>query len=416
MLTIYRIAINIIFFFAPIILFFRIYKNKEHRIRFKEKLCEFTKKRPKGKLIWFHVSSVGELLSIIPLIEKIEKKNLIKTILITSNTLSSSKVILKKKLTKTIHQFFPIDTNYLSKKFLNYWKPNLAIFVESEIWPNFINNIKSEKIPLILLNGRFTKKTFARWKKIPTSAKNIFKKFDLCFVQNLESKKFLKYFDVKKIKSYGNIKYSQSNLENKNKLPNILKKKRLWCASSTHLNEEEIIGKVHLKLKKKFKNIITIIIPRHIDRIDEITKKLNLLNLKVQLHSQTNKMNDSTDIYLVDSFGETNFFYNLSSFVFMGKSINHHNGNSGQNPIEAARYGCKIFHGPYIKNFYEVYKFLNKLNITQKIDSGEQLYKNLIKSMNLKTYKKKNKQILKLKGEQILNKTFNEMNNFLLKK
>ena len=416
MLTIYRIAINIVFFFSPGIFLFRIFKNKEHKIRFKEKLCKFMKQRPKGKLIWFHVSSVGELLSIIPLIEKIEKINLIKTILITSNTLSSSKVILKKKLTKTIHQFFPIDTNYLSKKFLNHWKPDLAILVESEIWPNFINNIKLLKIPLILLNGRFTKKTFDRWKKISSSAKNIFKNFDLCFVQNLESKKFLNYFGVKKIKSYGNIKYSKSSLENKNRLPNIFKKKKLWCASSTHLNEEEMIGKVHLKLKNKFNNLITIIIPRHIDRVNEITKKLNLLNLKIQLHSEAKKIHNSTDIYLVDTFGETGFFYNLSSVVFIGKSINYHYGKSGQNPIEAARYGCKIFHGPNVKNFYEVYKFLNTLNITQKINNSEQLYKNLIKNINLKTNKKKNKKILKLKGKQILDKTFNEMKKFLLKR
>ena len=415
MLVIYRIAINIIFFFSPLIFLFRIVKNKEHKIRFKEKLCKFTKKRPKGKLIWFHVSSVGELLSIIPLIEKIEKKSLIKTILITSSTLSSSKVLFKKKLSKTIHQFFPIDTNHLSQKFLNHWKPDLAIFVESEIWPNFIYNIKLTKTPLILLNGRFTKKTFNRWKKIYTSAKNIFGKFDLCFVQNIESEKFLNFFFVKNIKNYGNIKYSQSNLDNTNKIKNIFEKKKIWCASSTHLNEEEIVGKVHLKLKNKINNLITIIIPRHIDRVDEIKNRLNLLNLKIQLHSQTKKIYHSTDIYLVDTFGETNFFYNLSPVVFIGKSINHHGGNSGQNPIEAARYGCKIFHGPYVKNFNEVYKFLNKLKITQRTNNSDQLYKNLIKNMNLKTHKNKNKKILKLKGKQILNKTFNEMKNLLLK-
>ena len=139
MIRIYRILINIVYFFSPIIILIRILNKKEDKIRFKEKLCFISKKRPKGKLVWFHASSVGEVLSIIPLIEKLEKKKNINKILITTNTLSSSKVILEKKnLKKVIHQFLPIDTNSLSRKFLNHWKPDIAMFVESEIWPNFI--------------------------------------------------------------------------------------------------------------------------------------------------------------------------------------------------------------------------------------------------------------------------------------
>ena len=193
MLYLYRIIINFVFLLSPIVLVARILNKKEHKYRFKEKLGSIVIKRKPGKLIWFHASSVGELLSIIPLIEKLEKIQQIKTILVTTNTLSSSRVFKKKKyLNKTIHQFLPIDTNNLSLKFLNYWKPSIAIFVESEIWPNFIFNIKKFNIPLLLINGRFTQKTFKSWKKIPLFAEKIFKKFDLCLVQNKESKKFLK--------------------------------------------------------------------------------------------------------------------------------------------------------------------------------------------------------------------------------
>ena len=127
--------------------------------------------------------------------------------------------------------------------------------------------------------------------------------------------------------------------------------------------------------------MITIIIPRHVDRTEAIEKELNSINLKVQLHSKSKKISTSTDIYLVDTFGETNFFYNLSPIVFVGKSFNFHGGKSGQNPIEAARYGCKIFHGPNVKNFFEVYKFLEKIKITKKIYNQEELYKNLIKNI-----------------------------------
>ena len=150
MLIIYKFIINIIFFFSPIIILVRLLKKKEDPIRFKEKFCFFSKKRIKGKLIWFHGASVGEILSIIPLIEKLEKNKKIKQILVTSNTLTSSKILSELRLKKTIHQFFPIDTNYHSKKFLKYWKPSSAIFIDSEIWPNMKTNIKKKKINLIL--------------------------------------------------------------------------------------------------------------------------------------------------------------------------------------------------------------------------------------------------------------------------
>ena len=158
MFFIYKVLINIIFLFSPIIIIIRLIKRKENTKRFIEKFGFFTKKRASGKLIWFHGASVGEVQSIIPLIEKLEKDKKINQILITSNTLSSSFIINKLKLRKTIHQFFPIDCNYISSKFLNYWKPTKAFFVDSEIWPNTINNLFNQKIPIILLNGRITKK------------------------------------------------------------------------------------------------------------------------------------------------------------------------------------------------------------------------------------------------------------------
>jgi 3-deoxy-D-manno-octulosonic-acid transferase len=145
MLFIYRILINLIILFSPLIILVRVIKNKEDKFRFKEKFCFFSKKRGNGKLIWFHGSSVGEILSVIPLIEKLEKKKRINKILLTSSTLSSSKILSKFKLKKTIHQFFPIDSDLLTKKFLSYWKPSTAIFIESEIWPNMLINVKKKK-------------------------------------------------------------------------------------------------------------------------------------------------------------------------------------------------------------------------------------------------------------------------------
>ena len=178
MLVIYRILISIIYFLSPIIILLRLIKKKENLYRFKEKFCFFTGKRDKGKLIWIHGASVGEFQSVVPVIEKYEKRKNINQILITSNTLSSSKVISKYKFKKVVHQFFPIDTNNNTKKFLDYWKPSLSIFIDSEIWPNMLINLKKKKIPIILLNGRITLKSFKRWNKFKKFSNFIFSNFD----------------------------------------------------------------------------------------------------------------------------------------------------------------------------------------------------------------------------------------------
>jgi len=221
MLILYRLIINVVCFFAPIILRIRIYKQKENKNRYKEKLCIIKKKRAAGKLVWFHAASVGELMSIIPILERFEKIKAIKTILITTNTISSSRIFEKKiKSKKIIHQFFPFDKHVFAKRFLTHWLPDLVVFVESEIWPNFIFNIKNKKIPLILLNARITTKTYLRWKKIPSFAKLIFSSFDMCLSQNKETEKYLKGFGVKKIKNLGNLKFTKSKFISSNKLNN----------------------------------------------------------------------------------------------------------------------------------------------------------------------------------------------------
>ena len=157
MIHIYRFLINIILILSPIIIIIRLFKKKEDIKRFKEKFTFFSKKRKKGKLIWFHAASVGELLSLVSLIQELEKNKSISQILITTTTLTSSKLFEKLKFKKTVHQFFPIDNNQLTKRFLDYWKPHIAIFIDSEIWPNMIRNLETRSITKILLNARISK-------------------------------------------------------------------------------------------------------------------------------------------------------------------------------------------------------------------------------------------------------------------
>ena len=416
MIAVYRLLINLILIFSPLIILIRLIKKKEHPIRFKEKFCFFSNKRIEGKLIWFHGASVGEILSVIPLIEKLEKNKKISQILITSNTLSSSKILKNLNLKKTIHQFFPIDTNYHTKKFLNYWKPSLAIFIDSEIWPNMILNIKKKPISLLLLNARITKKSFNRWNKFILSAKIFFRQFDTCFPSSIESKKYLKLLGVKNIKNIGNLKFSQTE-KKEFVLNDYLKKfflsKRIWCASSTHNIEENYAAMVHKELKLKYKNVLTIIIPRHIDRIRTILKEIDKLNLKVHLHSKKKRINKDTDIYLVDTYGETKSFFKVCKIVFLGGSMIRH---GGQNPLEAVRYGCKILHGPNVSNFQEIYKLLNKYNASTKVNNTNQIINNIDKIF--KSKKNFNNKSLKIKilGNKILNSTLKEVNFFVNKK
>ena len=190
MLFLYRILINLTLLISPLIIIFRIFKKKEHHTRFLEKLGLYNNKRKLGKLIWFHGSSVGEIISIIPIIRKFENNKKIKKILITSSTSSSSHILSKFKFKKTVHQFYPFDLNFLTKHFINHWKPKLAIFVDSEIWPNMYTNLHKNKIPIILLNARITKKTFNRWKYFPKFSKNIFNKITLALPQNTETQRY----------------------------------------------------------------------------------------------------------------------------------------------------------------------------------------------------------------------------------
>ena len=367
-----------------------------------------------GKVIWFHGSSVGEVLSIMPLIERLEKNSKIKQIVITSSTLSSSKVLEKYKLNKTVHQFFPIDANLIIKKFLNYWKPTAVFFVESEIWPNTIQNLHKRNIKIALLNARITNKTFTKWFKFKSFSKDIFNKFDLCLCQNKETKLYLKKLGTKNIKNLGNLKFSESKKIKKiNKIKNfrLLKNKNiLFGGISTHYDEEIFCGKVHLELKNKYKKFISIIIPRHVNRAESIKNDLENLKLKVHLHSSKINIENDTDIYLVDTYGETKSFLNMCKVVYLGGSIIK---RGGQNPLEAARSGCKVIHGSNVDNFKEIYALLNNIGVSSKINSVKDAKIKIIK--NLKTNVKQKKNIVKINqlGRKILNSINLEIRNLI---
>jgi 3-deoxy-D-manno-octulosonic-acid transferase len=408
----YNILTNLAIIISPIIIIYRIVKGKEDVKRVGEKFCIYSKKKS-NKKVWIHAASVGELMSIVPVIRKLEKNKKIKNILLSTSTTSSAKIFNKLKLKKTSHIYFPLDNNFIVKRFINYWQPELAIFIDSEIWPNMFRNLQIKDIPIVIMNARITKRSFNKWKIFPNFANQVFGKITLALPQNLETLKYLKLLKVRDIKTAGNLKYygQKDNHDYSTKLlKNKFKNLKVWCAASTHFNEEILIGNLHKKLKKKERKLITIIIPRHVSRTNEIKETLNKIELNCILHSSNEKIKKNTDIYLVDSYGETSKFYNLTNISFVGGSIIKH---GGQNPLEPARLGNYIISGPNVKNFKEIYAFLNKLkmsSITFDILKMENL---ILKRLNNKTPNKNIKRIIKI-GNDVLEKNLFYINKYLI--
>ena len=403
----YNLIISIIIISSPIIIFYRLLKKKEDPKRFLEKFGFLKKIRRRGKTIWFHCSSVGELISVVPLIEKLEKEKDIKNIMLSSSTLSSSKIFKKFKFKKTFHQFYPIDSPFIINMFLNYWKPYAVFFVESEIWPEMLKSLKQRQIKIFLLNARISKKSFKRWKYLYKIGINIFDNFNYIFPQNKETLNYLKYFKLKKLKILGNLKFSEvENIKKINTLSKIFLKRKILCAASTHDNEEEIISNTHLNLSKKINDLLTIIIPRHIERSKEIIEDLKSKNLDYICHSENKSLTKDTDIYLVDTYGESKKFYAVSKVVFLGGSLVP---KGGQNPLEPVRYGCNVIHGKHTFNFTEIYKMLSKEKLSYEAKNFLKLNK-LIFSLLLKKQnnKKKVKKFNNI-GKDILKKNFKEI-------
>ena len=411
MRVVYSFLVYIIIIFSPIIIIYRIFKGKENPNRFFEKFSLNKKKRSKGKLVWFHCSSVGEFLSIMPLIQEFEKVSSIRQILVTTSTLSSSKIFEKFRFKKTLHQFYPLDNKYIIRNFLNFWKPSYVIFVESEIWPAMISELKERGIKVILINARMSGKSFKRWSYLRDFGKGILKKFDYIFPQNKETFRYFKKLGVKKIKFLGNLKFIGSKFDENIKVKNqYFKNKVILCSASTHYNEEEIFANLHIKYRKKISNLITIIIPRHIERTNEITRMLDKKKLKFVKHSENKRDLKDCDIYIVDSYGESKSFYKISNVVFLGGSLV---SKGGQNPLEALRFGCSIIHGNYTYNFKDVYKMLEKENLSLKVSGSKDLERKAFALFKKRNNSNKIKKLNKI-GNLILKKNLSELKKIVL--
>jgi 3-deoxy-D-manno-octulosonic-acid transferase len=407
----YYLITTVFYYLLYPYLYFRILKKKECPLRYREKLGVSLKARNDGYLMWFHCSSIGELKSIFPIIDHYLKKN---QILVTTSTLGSNEVFQKKYYNSNniIHQYSPIDSPQIIKKFFKKWNPNIIFFTESEIWPNQIFHAKNINIPIILLNARISNKSFIKWKLIKNSMNKILNCFDLILCQSNESADYFNYFGTNNVKISGNLKYVTSeDFGNKEENLNI-QKRLIFIALSTHPTEEDFCIKIHASLKSQYANLLTIIIPRHINRIPEIKKIIINAKLNFLITESLDNFENNTDILIINSYGNTKKILKSSKYVFIGGSLVNH---GGQNPIEVAYNNALIFHGPHVHNFSEIYDFLNKENIAFKINSEAELIDQLKEKFNNYQINNIKEKIIKM-GDEILSSTIKRLDQYIVNK
>lgn len=400
------------FLFSPIItlyLRYRLAKGKEDKARFRERLGHPSKKRPAGKLIWIHCASVGESFSVLPLINEIKEN-----ILITSGTVTSANILKNRLPDNVIHQYVPVDRLGGVKRFLNHWKPDLAIWVESELWPHLILNCKC---PMILLNGRMSEESYNKWQKMRSFINLLLSRFKIIFPQSKNEK--FRELGAENVKYIGNIKYAAPPLEydegELEKLKKEIGDRKVFLVVSTHEGEEIFIKLALTAIKKEFDDILIIIVPRHPERAGEIKKvfpdavlrsqsesvflsKEEMVEDKdeaqklardtsIELSTVPDVLKDDSEpdnVYIADTMGELGLFYKLCDVALIGGSLVPHGGH---NPLEAAKLNCAVIYGEFVDNFKEIYDELGESAI-QVLDETS-LSDTVVKLLKDEEYRKK---------------------------
>lgn len=345
--------------FVPALLAFRARHGKEETEHRPERYGIASLPRPDGFLIWFHAASVGEANSVLPLIETLSEARPDLRILLTTGTVTSA-MLARARLPKTaIHQYVPLDNQDYMRRFLQHWHPDLAVLIESEIWPNLLLEAKREKVPLVLINGRVSQRSYRRWRRLSGLSRPLFSAFSLVLAQNsVMARNFTKLGAPKAI-GVGNLKADSppppADLPGRTALEESLAGRTVFLAASTHAGEEDLVARAHLALREEIPDLLTIIVPRHPERGPGIVKELQGLGLSSALRSRGALPSKSIDIYIADTIGELGMFYAQAPVSFIGGSLVKH---GGQNPVEAIKLGSAVLTGPSWYNFRDSYSEL----------------------------------------------------------
>ena len=354
-LAFYRLATSAFGPLAPALLGWRRRRGKEDGRRMAERMGHASLARPAGPLVWLHGASVGEGVALLPLVEQLVARGF--HVLVTSGTVTSAAILAERLPAGAMHQYLPLDIPAFLTRFLDHWRPGLALIAESEIWPNRLRLVHARGVPLALVNARLSPRSFARWSKAPGVIGSLLGRIDLCLAQTGDDALRLQQLGAPFLEVCGNLKYdvpappfSQAALA---QMTAAVGARPVWFAASTHPGEEEIILGVHERLRRSFPDLLTVIAPRHARRGPQIAQIAARFGLPAALRSQGDAVLQETQLYVADTMGEMGLFYRLTSIVLMGKSLGEARG--GQNPIEPAKLGAIVLHGPNVGNFSQVY-------------------------------------------------------------
>ncbi len=344
---------------VPHLLEARLKRGKEHPDRIGERRGEPSAPRPPGPMVWVHGASVGEFIAVLPLVERIRARGF--TVLMTTGTVTSATLAEKRLPPGAFHQFIPLDLPPFISRFLDYWRPDLGLFVESDLWPNLIVMAADRKIPLILVNGRMSDRSYRRWRRLPRTIEALLRRFDLCLARTADDAERFGALGAPRVTVTGNLKLDvpvpPRDPRKLQALTAATRGRTVVVAASTHAGEESVIADVHRRLKITFPALLTIIAPRHPQRGDAVEATVSAAGLRSALRSRDELPDADTDIYIFDTLGEMGLIYQLAPIVFMGGSLVRH---GGQNPIEPVKLGAAILHGPHVSNFSEIYGELDQ--------------------------------------------------------
>lgn len=357
---------------APALIAHRLKRGKELAARLNERYGESKVARPPGPLVWVHGASVGELLSVIPLIGRIREKGF--DVLCTSGTVTSASLAERRLPRGVIHQFVILDTPRFVERFFDHWQPDLALFVESDLWPNLIVTSAERGVPLILVNGRVSERSFHRWRRLPATIAALLRCFDLCLAQSAAHAERYRELGAPHILDTGNLKFDvpepPADPVALGALRAAIGGRTVVAGASTHPGEEIILVEAHRRLRGAYPRLITVIAPRHPERGRGILEIAQAADLKAALRSRGALPGPDTDVYVADTLGELGLIYRLAPIVFVGGSLASH---GGQNPIEPIKLGAAILHGPHVWNFAEIYAELDRARGAQPVAGVEEL-------------------------------------------
>ncbi|HEV2956522.1 MAG TPA: 3-deoxy-D-manno-octulosonic acid transferase [Xanthobacteraceae bacterium] len=357
---------------APLMLARRLKRGKEDARRIAERRGEAAVGRPAGPLIWAHGASVGEILAVMPLVESLRARGF--NVLVTSGTVTSARLAEARLPKGAIHQFVPLDAPRFIARFLDHWRPNLALFAESDLWPNLIVACADRAVPLILVNGRLSERSYARWRRLPRTIATLLARFDLCLAQSQDDAERYADLGAPRVSMTGNLKLDVPappvDGQRLAAMQAAIGSRPIIVAASTHAGEEALIIEAHRRLRASFRGLITIIAPRHPERGPGVVDIASVAGLPAAMRSRGHLPDRATEIYVVDTIGELGLVYRLSPIVFMGGSLVRH---GGQNPIEAAKLGAAILHGPHVSNFTEIYSALDGVHGAEEINDVNKL-------------------------------------------